>query len=315
MDSHIRPVISVVVVTYNSSIYVKETLDSIFNQDYDGPIELIISDDNSTDDTIEVCKQWLSEYQDRFVNKKIIRTPKNLGICGNYNFALNAISGEWVKYIAGDDILMPNALSYYMHMVSQTGDKAFCGAVITFNDNPRLDVENAQYGYRLLAERLLDDSDPDVQHYNLLFAHGYGIVEGPSLFIHVQSLRDLGGMDERYPMLEDMTFALNWTKTGRHLGVIKKPLVKYREYTESVSKKFKLMYFQKMTYRALYSARSDFYWRRKKYLKSWNWYLMKTILKYDQPTLKDKILKIMILLLNIQMYVDKVKWIYSKITL
>lgn len=301
------PVIAVVIVTYNSSKYILETLESIRSQEYDGEIELIISDDCSTDNTLSICKLWLAEHRDRFSKTKIIQTNRNLGICGNYNFALRYVEAEWVKYIAGDDILLPKALSSYIHAALTTGDKAFCSAVITFNNDPNLNLSDHYYGYRLLAEGVLDSDDASVQNYNLLFAHGYGVVEGPSLFIHTQSLRNMGGMDERYPMLEDMTFALNWTKSGRHLGMIKDALVKYREYTESVSKKYKKIYFQKMTYDALYSARADFFWERKQYIRWWNWYVMKKILKYDKNSLKHKMMKSIFILSNLQMYIDKFK--------
>lgn len=306
------PLISVVVVTYNSSKYVLETLESIKEQNYKGSIELIISDDSSSDNTIELCERWLKSYHQRFIDSKIIKTPRNLGICGNYNFALKNLSGEWVKYIAGDDILLPNALSTYMFAAETTNDKAFCGAVITFNNNHLLDIHESKYGYRFLAENILDSNDPNIQHYNLLFTHGYGTVEGPSLFIHTDSLRKMGGMDERFPMLEDMTFALNWTKNGNHLGVIKEPLVKYREYTESVSKKFKETYFQKMTYHALYTARYEYYLRKKKWLKCWDWYVMRAILLHDNSTVKDKLIKNLLMMTNIQMYINFIKGMCKK---
>ena len=57
--------VTVVVVTYNSSKYVLETLDSIFEQTYKN-IELIITDDGSSDNTVELCREWLTHYGDRF---------------------------------------------------------------------------------------------------------------------------------------------------------------------------------------------------------------------------------------------------------
>ena len=51
--------VSVCVLAYNSSKYILETLNSIKNQTYD-TIELIISDDCSTDDTVALCTQWIN---------------------------------------------------------------------------------------------------------------------------------------------------------------------------------------------------------------------------------------------------------------
>lgn len=300
-----KPSVSIIVVTYNSEKYVEETLESAYYQDYIGSMHLIISDDGSNDRTLEICHEWCSKHHDRFAKVQILQTPENLGICGNYNFALKYVETEWVKFIAGDDILLPYAISNYVQAAQFTGDRAFCSAVITFNDDANLNLHDHQYGYRLLAESVLESKDPSVQNYNLLFLNGHGVVEGPTLFIHTQSLRIIGGMDERYPMLEDMTFALNWTKSGYHLGLIKDALVKYREYTESVSKKYRMTYFQKMTYEALFSARATFFWERKQYIKWWNWYIMRKFLKYDKKSLTHKMIRFILILSNIQMYIDK----------
>ena len=52
------PVVSVVIITYNSSNTIIETLESIKSQTYNN-IELVISDDNSSDNTLSVCYEWI----------------------------------------------------------------------------------------------------------------------------------------------------------------------------------------------------------------------------------------------------------------
>ena len=64
-------VVSVCVITYNSSKYVLETLESIRMQSYQN-IELIICDDCSKDDTVEICKRWIQSYSARFINVLLI---------------------------------------------------------------------------------------------------------------------------------------------------------------------------------------------------------------------------------------------------
>ena len=59
------PLISVVVLTYNSSLYITETLNSIKDQTYDN-IELIITDDCSTDSTLIICEDWINLNKSRF---------------------------------------------------------------------------------------------------------------------------------------------------------------------------------------------------------------------------------------------------------
>ena len=107
------PLVSVVVITYNSSKYVIETLDSIYNQTYE-QLELIISDDCSKDDTIPKCEEWLAKNQERFYNAQIITTSINTGIPANCNRGFEKAQGEWIKYIAGDDCLYPYAIEKYI---------------------------------------------------------------------------------------------------------------------------------------------------------------------------------------------------------
>lgn len=110
------PLVSIIVITYNSSKYVLETLESARNQTYQN-IELIVSDDASTDDTVEICKKWLAENKERFVHIDLITVTANTGIPANCNRGVKAAKGEWVKLIAGDDILLPNCIIEYVNFI------------------------------------------------------------------------------------------------------------------------------------------------------------------------------------------------------
>ncbi len=298
------PSISIVVVTFNSEKYVLETLESIKSQNYKGAMELIVSDDGSSDDTVSICKKWILSNSNRFSECKIIQTPHNLGICGNYNFALQHVTGEWIKYIAGDDVLLPDALNVYIQEAHRTGDKAFCSGVISFNEEPELEVKTACYGEHYTMGEWLDSSNPEDQLRNLIFPpdNWRGLIDGPTLFIHTASLRKMGGMDMRYPMLEDLPFAINWTKRGNHLGVIKLPLVKYREYSESVSQKYANDYFNKMAKNVFLDARIEYYYRHHDLLRAWDMRVKKAILNHSGSSLKDNLIRKLFIVSNPMTY-------------
>ena len=103
------PLVSIIVITYNSSKYVLETLESAKAQTYKN-IELIISDDGSKDGTINICEKWIEENEFHFKRTKIITVEKNTGIPANCNRGVNSSNGEWVKLIAGDDILIEECI-------------------------------------------------------------------------------------------------------------------------------------------------------------------------------------------------------------
>lgn len=110
------PLVSVVVITYNSSKYILECLDSIYNQTYQN-IELIITDDCSKDNTVEVCKKWLEQFSDRFIQTKQITTTINTGTSANCNRGISETMGKWYKIIAGDDRLLKNCIEDNIHYV------------------------------------------------------------------------------------------------------------------------------------------------------------------------------------------------------
>jgi alpha-1,3-rhamnosyltransferase len=84
MEEKEQPLVSVRVITYNSSKTVIETLDSIYNQTYPN-IELIISDDCSKDDTVAICREWVNQHKERFARTEILTVPQNTGVSANIN--------------------------------------------------------------------------------------------------------------------------------------------------------------------------------------------------------------------------------------
>lgn len=96
-----KNIISVAVITYNSSKTVIETLDSIYHQTYGAEnIELIISDDASIDNTVAVIDDWLTLHESSFNKVIFFKNEVNGGVSKNINLAWTASTSEWIKTIA-----------------------------------------------------------------------------------------------------------------------------------------------------------------------------------------------------------------------
>jgi len=108
-----QKLISIALATYNGERYLHRQLDSIFNQTYKN-LEVIASDDCSSDGTIEILKEYKKKYGLKYsVNKK------NLGFVKNFENAINKCKGDYIALADQDDIWMPNKIE---RLVNEIGD-------------------------------------------------------------------------------------------------------------------------------------------------------------------------------------------------
>ncbi len=103
-----QPLVTVITVTYNSSAYVRDAVESVVAQTYKN-IEYIIADDCSTDDSWNI----ICEYKDPRI--KAYRNEVNLREYPNRNKAISEATGKYLIFIDGDDVLYPHAISTFVY--------------------------------------------------------------------------------------------------------------------------------------------------------------------------------------------------------
>jgi len=91
--------VSIGMPTYNRGYWIREALDSLLSQTYKN-FELIISDNASTDNTAEICKEYLKK--DKRI--KYIRQKEKIGAEENFSFVLKESKGEYFMWASDDDI-------------------------------------------------------------------------------------------------------------------------------------------------------------------------------------------------------------------
>ena len=96
--------ISIIMPSYNTAKYIKESIQSVLAQTYpDG--ELIIVDDCSTDNTDEVVQPFLSDERIKY-----FKNEKNSGAAISRNRALREAKGRWIAFLDSDDLWLPEKL-------------------------------------------------------------------------------------------------------------------------------------------------------------------------------------------------------------
>jgi len=114
------PQLSVIFTTYNDSRFVAEALESILCQTLTD-FELILADDASTDETLEI----VSRYRDPRI--KILRNSANLGLAKNLNAALAHCRAELVARQDGDDVSLPTRFEKQVAFMDEHRDVAVVG--------------------------------------------------------------------------------------------------------------------------------------------------------------------------------------------
>ena len=94
-----KPLVSVAMATYNGEKFITDQLNSIFNQTYSN-IEIVITDDNSTDNTVSIIK----ELQEKHNNIILFKKEKNSGVTETFENSIKNCKGEFIAISDQDDV-------------------------------------------------------------------------------------------------------------------------------------------------------------------------------------------------------------------
>lgn len=114
------PTVSFVVLAYNQELYIEAAVKSAFSQTY-YPLEILISDDCSTDRTFEIAKELVERYEGPHT-VRLNRNQENLGIGGHVSKIVDLTTGAWVFLAAADDVSVPDRTAHCMEVVKETPD-------------------------------------------------------------------------------------------------------------------------------------------------------------------------------------------------
>lgn len=116
-----QKLVSICIPTYNGEKYLQEALDSVKLQTYQN-IEVIISDDQSKDATIEICNKFKQEVD--FPVHIYSHNPSGIG--ANWNHSIEKSNGDYIKFLFQDDILEPNCVEVMLNFLTEKKLRAVC---------------------------------------------------------------------------------------------------------------------------------------------------------------------------------------------
>lgn len=221
MDS---PLVSVICLCYNHAPYLRESVESVLFQDYH-PVELIVVDDCSTDNSREIISRLAEEHQ----GIRTIFSRENSGNCRAFNTAFRESRGKYIIDLAADDVLIPGRIRRGVECLENAGETFG----VHFTDAEYIDEKSAFLRYHYKRDRLgkLLEMVPQGDIYRDLLTRYF--ICAPSMMMRRSMLEELDGYDENLAY-EDFDF---WVRSSRNYKYCftEEPLVKKRVLQGSLS--------------------------------------------------------------------------------
>lgn len=200
-----NPLVSICIPSYNCSEFITESIKSVFNQSYEN-IELIITEDGSTDNSIEVINAALAQKPENFpVIFKIL--PQNTGITENYNLLLTLAKGKYVKILPGDDYIFPDCIAKKVAVFEQYQDEL----ALVFSSRYVI----TRSGKRVMKAKFF--ADGKIENQELIrkcIIGGTNLIGEPGAVLFRKSVSDeVGFFDSRWSYTHDIDY---WSRILLH---------------------------------------------------------------------------------------------------
>lgn len=241
--------ISIIIPTYNRAKKVKRCVNSIINQ-ITLEDEIIIVDDCSTDNTIEVLKKINNKYSNIIIEKN----DKNRGVSYSRNKGLEIATKDLILFLDSDDMCTNNMIQIYSTINSETEADIICSGLIYKNENSEEDERKVIYKFNGLCtekERILE---------NLLEYETKGLLYSPCNKLYVKEIIDKNNIkfNVNTSNMEDYEFNCQYIKYCNSVYFLNEGLYYYMNSNEtSLSSKYVKNLYER--YNVIKNMRNEMY--------------------------------------------------------
>lgn len=251
--------VSIIIPVYNVAQYLDDCLNSIIRQTYKN-LEIIIIDDGSTDDSLEICRSFTAKDK----RLKVLHQD-NAGVSSARNAGLNIMTGNYVLFIDSDDRIEQNMVESFIEIFDENSkiDAVFCGYK-EFDDETGTIIKEVAPNQSKMVDR--DEGVAEIfgEYSTMLWNKMFrcSIIDKSDLF------------DVTLKIGEDELWMVDVLKRASNIMLIGTPLYYYRSRAEGASKG-----------QAFSEAKMTDYESQKKVLKSINEYSSEALTLHAQQRL------------------------------
>lgn len=218
------PLISVAIPAYNRGQYLAECLNSVAAQTY-RPLEIVVVNDGSTDNTDEVARKWWENLADREgLSFVYLALPHNTGYASAQSIAYRLSTGEYIANQDSDDLSHPQRLEKQLSFLLNNRDYSFVGtnfAVFQDDPNKRKRSYMVKYGFENII--------------NTYQSGGHVICFGTLLFKRTVFER-IGGLTSFMKGAEDYELITRALGQGFYVDNLREQLYYYRAHPQQLSR-------------------------------------------------------------------------------
>ena len=254
-----KPKISVIMSAYNTEKYIAEAIESILNQTL-RDFELIIINDASTDNTLDIIKKYTKK--DKRI--KVISLKKNVGAAEARNMGLKIANGKYIAIMDSDDISLPERFRIqYNYLEKNKNIFLLAGGFYHINTSGEvINQESKRYNSKQIKEILIKRN----------------VLHNPTLMFRNE---DNIFYREKFVPAEDYDLLLRLLSNNKNMYLLPDILIKYRVHPSSYTSSSGALQSSNM------SIARSFYFERKKSKKD----SYKTMNPYQNLTKKNKCIK------------------------
>lgn len=206
--------VSVVISTFNRSTLLREAIDSVLAQTYPA-IEIIVTDDCSTDDTAAVVATYGSRV-------RYIRTERNSGQAVTRNTGLRAATGDYLCFLDDDDAFLPAKIEKQVRLLDARPDAGFALCRYYHTD---------EHGHRLQRSALMPEGALLKQLVQGCFISTISIP-----LVRRECMQRIGELDATLPTSTDFDLWLRISRAGFHAVAVQEVLTTYRLHLNNLTR-------------------------------------------------------------------------------
>ena len=218
-----QPLVTVIIASYNHARYIEESILSVLNQQYQN-IELIVIDDGSKDNSVEIIESLHKNHTFTFIYRE------NRGLSSTLNEGLALANGKYICQLGSDDIMLPDKTGKQVALMEAQQDIAVSGgnALVIDQDGCIINKRQKFPAYREIS-------------FDHLFAETGAGIYASSAMIRKTALDKEGGWNVDIP-LEDMYMWFKLTSRGYRMVGLNDVLIYYRDHATNSFKNAGYMY-------------------------------------------------------------------------